>query len=245
MDGVDRPPTRPGAPPARRDLGRPLATALGRAPEPLESFADRFHVEATERGLARLSLGRRGRDDIPAAARRHVEQARIELAQYLAGERAFFTVALDLGDMAPFQAKVLVEASRIPFGTVESYAAIARRIRHPGAARAVGNALGANPVPIIVPCHRVIRGDGTWGHYALGGELKTRLLALERATPALVGCPATRVVCLRGCPHQQRIGTDQRVIFALLRDAESAGYRRCRACRPGTSGGRARREASG
>ena len=209
-------------------------------PETLESLAERFHFEATERGLVRLGFGR-GRDVAPAAAGRHVERARVELAQYLAGRRTFFTVPLDLGAISPFQAKVLAEASHIPFGTVESYAAIARRIGHPRAARAVGNALGANPVPIIVPCHRVIRGNGTWGHYAFGGELKTRLLAFERATPALVGCATTRVVCRRGCPHELRITDDRRVLFASVSDAESMGYRPCRACRPRPSGARARR----
>ena len=64
--------------------------------------------------------------------------------------------------MAAFQSRVLAEALRIPFGDVDSYAALARRVGHPRAASAVGNALGANPVPVIVPCHRIVRGDGTW-----------------------------------------------------------------------------------
>ena len=204
--------------------------------EPLESLADRFFFEATERGLARLSLGRRERAATPAGARRHVEQARVELAQYLAGRRAVFTVPLDLGGIGPFQAKVLAEARRIPFGTVESYGAIADRVGHPRAARAVGNALGANPVPIIVPCHRVIRGSGTWDHYAFGREVKTHLLALERTTPALVGSRTTGIVCLRGCPHGEQIAGAQGVLFASLRAAERAGYRQCRECRPGLSG---------
>ena len=87
-------------------------------------------------------------------------------------------------------------------------------------------------MPVIVPCHRVIRGDGSWGHYAFGGEMKTRLLALERATPALVGCASTRIVCRRGCPHEQRVGEANRVVFASVPDARSVGYRPCRACRP-------------
>jgi O-6-methylguanine DNA methyltransferase len=115
---------------------------------------------------------------------------------------------------------------------VSSYAALARRIGHPRAARAVGNALGANPVPVLVPCHRVIRGDGTWGHYAFGAALKTRLLALERATPLLVGSTSTRIVCRRGCRNEQRIGENRRVVFASVADAAGVGYRPCQDCRP-------------
>jgi O-6-methylguanine DNA methyltransferase len=208
-----------------------LRAAL-RAPAPgLEALADRFHFEASERGIARLVYGR-GRDAATGRGRRHVEQARAELAEYLAGRRTFFTVPVDLRGVAEFQDRVLAEARRIPFGEVASYAALARRIGHPRAARAVGNALGANPVPVLVPCHRVIRGDGTWGHYAFGAALKTRLLELERTTPLLVGCESTRIVCRRGCPHEQRIGNHGRVVFASVADAASVGYRPCRVCRP-------------
>lgn len=203
-----------------------------RAPAPgLERLADRFHFEASERGITRLAYGR-GRDTAAGGGRRHVERARAELAEYLAGRRTFFTVPVDLGGVAAFQDRVLAEARRIPFGEVESYAALARRIGHPRAARAVGNALGANPVPVLVPCHRVIRGDGTWGHYAFGAALKTRLLALERTTPLLVGCESTRIVCRRGCAHEQRIGEHGRVVFASVADAAGVGYRPCRVCRP-------------
>jgi O-6-methylguanine DNA methyltransferase len=203
-----------------------------RAPAPgLETLADRFHFDASERGITRLGYGR-GRDSAAGGGRRHVEQAREELVEYLAGRRTFFTVPVDLGGVAQFQDRVLAEARRIPFGAVESYAALARRIGHPRAARAVGNALGANPVPVLVPCHRVIRGDGTWGHYAFGPALKTRLLELERTTPLLVGCESTRIVCRRGCAREQRIGEHGRVVFASVADAASVGYRPCTVCRP-------------
>jgi O-6-methylguanine DNA methyltransferase len=139
---------------------------------------------------------------------------------------------VDLAGLADFQARVLGEARRIPFGQVESYASLAGRVGHPRAARAVGNALGANPVPVLVPCHRVIRGDGTWGHYAFGAALKTRLLELERVTPLLVGDTGTRVVCRRGCPREQPLGEDRRVVFASVADAASVGYRPCPVCRP-------------
>ena len=231
MDRTDETLREMFAVPAPATLWERARTAL-RAPAPtLEALVDRFHFDATDRGVSRLRYGR-GRDTAAGRGRRHVDQARAELAEYLAGRRTFFTVPVDLGGVAEFQDRVLAEARRIPFGEVSSYAAVARRIGHPRAARAVGNALGANPVPVLVPCHRVIRGDGTWGHYAFGAALKTRLLALERATPLLVGCASTRIVCRRGCVHEQRIGEDGRVVFASVADAVGVGYRPCRACRP-------------
>ena len=107
-------------------------------------------------------------------------RARRELAEYLAGRRVDFSVALDLAGLPPFQARVLRQAALIPYGRTRSYTALARLAGRPRAARAVGNALATNPVPILVPCHRVIRRDGTWSHYAFGGWMKTLLLALER-----------------------------------------------------------------
>lgn len=216
----------PAAPPrlARRLLER-------RAPAPdLSPLAGRFTIEATDHGIRRLAYGR-GRDVASRGGRRHLERAREELAEYLAGRRTYFGVPVDL-EVPPFQAKVLAGAGRVPFGEVTSYAELARQIGHPRAARAVGNALGANPLPIFLPCHRVVRGDGTWGHYVFGGALKTRLLALERATPALVGCATTRILCRRGCAHEQRIAEPNRIVFASVADATGVGYRPCRGCRP-------------
>jgi O-6-methylguanine DNA methyltransferase len=210
---------------ARRVLGR-LAP-----PPDLSKLVTRFAIEASDRGVRRLAYGR-GHDVATRAGRRHLERAREELTDYLAGRRTYFSVPVDL-EVPPFQAKVLAAADRVPFGEVASYAELARRIGHPRAARAVGNALGANPVPIFLPCHRIVRGDGTWGHYAFGGALKTRLLALERATPALVGCATTRIICRRGCAHESRIAEPNRIVFASVADAAGVGYRPCRRCRPG------------
>lgn len=218
---------RPAAPPG---LARRVLRGLHAEATDLAGLAERLRIEATERGVSRIRLD--GGTPATAPARRVAEQARREIAEYLDGRRAFFTVPVDLAGVGEFQARVLDEARRIAFGEVVSYTELARRIGHPRAARAVGNALGANPVPVIVPCHRVVRGDGTWGHYLFGERLKTRLLMLERSTPALVGCQTTRIVCRRGCAHEQRVREDRRIVFASVEDAESVGYRPCRACRP-------------
>jgi O-6-methylguanine DNA methyltransferase len=219
---------KPDAPPR---LSERLLERLKARPEGLEKLADRFRIDASDEGVVRLQPGR-GDHGASARARAHAERARQEFREYLAGRRTFFTVPVDLARVGDFQARVLAEANRIPFGEVDSYSGLARRMGHPRAARAVGNALGANPVPVIVPCHRIVRGDGTWGHYAFGGAMKTQLLRLERTTPALIGCTSTRIICRRGCAHEQRIGEINRVVFASVADAASVGYRPCRVCRP-------------
>jgi len=210
-------------------LGARLARSRASA-DAVAADVARFHLEATDRGLRRVSYGA-GRDHAATTgARRHLARARAELAEYLAGVRTFFSVPVDLGATGEFQARVLTQATHVPYGETTSYAALARQIGHPRASRAVGNALGANPVPIVIPCHRIIRGDGSWGHYAFGGPMKTKLLTLERNTPALVGSSTTRIVCRKGCSHEQRIREANRVVFASVDDAKSVGYRPCKIC---------------
>ena len=202
----------------------------GGAPFDAERTAARFVIEAGARGVRRIANATRG---ATIGDRRHAERARQELTEYLAGARTFFSVPVDLSGIPEFQGDVLAAAARISYGETTSYAALAGAVGRPRAARAVGNALGANPVPIIVPCHRIIRGDGSWGHYAFGASMKTALLTLERETPALVGCATTHIVCRRGCGHEQRIQEGNRIVFASVADAGSVGYRPCRVCRPG------------
>jgi O-6-methylguanine DNA methyltransferase len=197
----------------------------------LRGLVEQVELVATDRGITRLTIGRGG-DESSLGGRRHARQARRQLAEYLAGRRTFFSVPVDLRGIGAFQARVLSATARIPFSHMVSYAALARDVGHPRAARAVGNALADNPVPLLVPCHRVIRGDGTWGHYALGARLKTRLLALERAIPTLIGCASTRIVCRRGCGHELRVNDAAPIVFASVSDARSVGYRPCRVCRP-------------
>jgi methylated-DNA-[protein]-cysteine S-methyltransferase len=212
-----------------------LAARLARPRPHVDPAADvaRFRIEATDRGVSRLVYGPGGEAAASAAARRHLARARAELAEYLAGVRTFFSVPVDFAGMGDFQHRVLDEAARIAYGSTRSYAELARAIGRPRASRAVGNALGANPVPLIVPCHRVIRGDGTWGHYAFGAAMKTALLTLERATPALVGSATTHIVCRKGCTHEQRIQEANRVVFASVEDARTVGYRPCKICSEG------------
>lgn len=108
---------------------------------------------------------------------------RTQLEEYLLGRREFFDLPLDLDALSPFQRQVLLTTIRIPRGNVANYHEIARRIGKPNASQAVGQALGRNPIPIVIPCHRVIASDGSLGGYSGGGgtETKARLLAIEGA----------------------------------------------------------------
>src|SRR2546422_9329517 len=135
------------APEAPRDLASRLLGGSRAKRVDLEALADRFRIEATERGVARLRPGR-GVHGASARARVHAERARRELREYLAGRRTFFTGAGDLGGVADFQARGLAEARRVPFGGVDSDAALPRRVGPPRAPPPARNALGGNPRPV-------------------------------------------------------------------------------------------------
>jgi methylated-DNA-[protein]-cysteine S-methyltransferase len=102
-----------------------------------------------------------------------------ELRRYFAGEKVRFSGAIDERVGTPFQQDVWRAVAAIPHGQVVSYGEVARRVGKPGAARAVGNTMAANPTPIVVPCHRVVTAQGTIGGFGGGLALKRRLLALE------------------------------------------------------------------
>lgn len=106
-----------------------------------------------------------------------------QLRQYLDGHRQTFEIETDLSILSDFQRQVLAVTSQVPHGSVISYREIAQQIGKPKAARAVGQALGRNPIPIVIPCHRVITSAGKLGGYSGGGGLttKARLLQLEGA----------------------------------------------------------------
>lgn len=106
------------------------------------------------------------------------------LLRYLDGERVAFDDSLDLSALTTFQRAVLEAARSIPYGEVRSYGWLAGRVGNPQAARAVGQALARNPVPIVVPCHRVIGGDGGLTGFSGGLGMKRRLLEIEGFTVA-------------------------------------------------------------
>lgn len=105
--------------------------------------------------------------------------AAAQLRQYFGHQRDRFDLPLDLEGVSPFTRSVLAAAAAVPYGRLETYRSIAERIGRPTATRAVGNALGRNPIPVVVPCHRIVRTGGGLGGYTGGLEIKQRLLAIE------------------------------------------------------------------
>lgn len=108
-----------------------------------------------------------------------LDKIKRKLQQYFTGQRVLFDEALDLGEATAFQRRVWLVVRDIPYGETRSYSQIARQIGSPKAARAVGQAMAANPLPIIVPCHRVIGNTGDLRGFGGGLELKRRLLEME------------------------------------------------------------------
>jgi methylated-DNA-[protein]-cysteine S-methyltransferase len=158
----------------------------------VDSPVGRLVAAATPRGLARLAYEdfNGGLDAVveTLAAKlsprvvespERLDDVRRELDEYFAGRRRAFDLAVDLAAVAPFTRRVLEATARIPFGSTSTYREVAARAGSAKAFRATGNALGANPVPIVVPCHRVLASGGGLGGYTGGVARKERLLALE------------------------------------------------------------------
>ena len=112
------------------------------------------------------------------------EDLMIRFQSYFSGRRADFSYKLDLSEATSFQRQVWEVARRIPYGQTRSYAWVAGEIGKPEAARAVGQALGKNPLPIIIPCHRVLASSGGLGGFSGGLEMKKYLLTLEKKADA-------------------------------------------------------------
>jgi len=168
------------------------------------------------------------------------------LTAWLAGDRRA-PLRFDLRAQSEFTRAALLKAREIPYGEVRPYSWIAREIGHPGATRAVGTAMARNPVPLFIPCHRVVRADGRLGAYSMGGpESKRRILSAEGLDVAqlealagsgvrYIGSASGDSYCYPTCRHAQRIGDAHRVSFTSEAEAQAAGYRPCNVCRPPTA----------
>ena len=165
------------------------------------------------------------------------------IARRLSGDRRV-RIELDLRGHSPFEQDVWRKALEIPRGEVRPYGWVAAEIGRPRAVRAVGTALGHNPVPLIVPCHRVVRTDGSIGQYSLGGpDNKRTILRSEGLDPddleaqaatgvRYVGSDTTNIMCLPTCRHARRTMDRHRVGFRSVQAGIAAGYRPCKVCRP-------------
>jgi len=246
-----------------RDLRVAAPPAVGFGALVEAGLADRYAPIDTPLGRAFVAWNGRGvswvgmADDGAAFARRFGEEVGrpIEPADVpperlasairrrLDGDRRV-RIPLDLRGHTPFEVMVWMKALEIPRGEVRPYGWIAAEIGRPKAVRAVGSALAHNPVPLVVPCHRVVRSDGLIGQYSMGGaDAKRRVLAAEgldtRALEAeasagirFTGSDTTHIVCNPTCRDARRVTPQHRVTFPSLAAARSAGYRPCLHCRP-------------
>lgn len=164
----------------------------------LDSPVGTLLLARTPRGLVRVAyLDREEHEDVVLeqlaarvsprilAAPRRLDDVRRELDEYFEGERRHFDLTLDWQLTHGFGRRVLQATARIPFGSVSTYKQVATQAGSPRASRAAGNALGANPIPIIVPCHRVLHTTGGLGGYTGGLERKRLLLATEQGQQTL------------------------------------------------------------
>ena len=164
-----------------------------------------------------------------------------KIADELAGKKR---LRYDLRGLTEFEQSVLRKTKEIPYGQVRPYGWVAKEIGHPAAVRAVGTALANNPIPYLIPCHRVVRSDGVIGNYGGGGpEAKRSILTMEGVRLAKLqelakaglryeGVRSTKVYCYPTCHHARR-ALERNVVW--LRDAaeaRAAGFRPCKVCRP-------------
>jgi methylated-DNA-[protein]-cysteine S-methyltransferase len=178
------------------DLSDAAATAglLDVAYATLDSPLGRLLLARTDRGLVRLAyVDYEGEDEVIAelasrisprvlAVPRRLDEVRRELDQYFTGSRHEFDVPIDWQLTHGFGRRVLRATAQIPYGAVSSYKQVALAAGSPRGFRAAGNALGANPIPIVVPCHRVLHSGGGLGGYTGGLERKQLLLDVERGS---------------------------------------------------------------
>lgn len=192
-----------------------------------DTFGDRFR-HRFGRGLIRA--------EAPSAWARHIPDA-LE-----AGRPGRLPV--DLRVVTPFQADVLRITATIPRGEVRPYAWLANEVERPKAVRAAGSAVARNPIPLIIPCHRVVRADGHIGNYSLGGpHNKHELLEHEGAAPDWLedlashhirvrANTSTGIYCHPTCQRIRRSKSENIVDFRSGDDAATAGFRPCQVCRP-------------
>jgi O-6-methylguanine DNA methyltransferase len=189
-------------------------------------------------------LARTGRPAIRAD--RLPDRLATAIARRIGGDRRV-RIDLDLRGHTDFERDVWHKALEIPRGEVRPYGWIAAEIGRPKAVRAVGTALGHNPVPLIVPCHRVVRTDGSIGQYSLGGPANKRTIleaegldleSMEQLASTgvrFIGSDTTKIFCLPTCRHARRVTDRHRLEFHSMAEGQARGYRACLVCRPASA----------
>ncbi|MDQ0102759.1 methylated-DNA-[protein]-cysteine S-methyltransferase [Paenarthrobacter nicotinovorans] len=177
---------------ARLALDAQLTHTLDIAYRTVDSPVGKLLLAATDRGIIRVAFELENHDSVLQLladtvsprileAPTRLDDAARELEEYFAGTRRDFDLILDFRLSRGFRLNVLRHLPRIPYGNTASYAQVAKAAGSPNAVRAVGTACATNPLPVIVPCHRVVKSDGSFGGYLGGPEAKRALLTLEAA----------------------------------------------------------------
>lgn len=148
----------------------------------LASPVGTIYIAFGSKGIVRIALTKERFEYYLLSTRKKNIEARKQLKEYFDGKRKEFSLPLHFGGTS-FQKKVWKALEKIPYGETRSYEWVAKEVGKPRASRAVGNAVGANPFPIVIPCHRVIRKDGGLGGYGYGTAMKKKLLEIELGTP--------------------------------------------------------------
>lgn len=243
-----------------RNLGTsPVRSCLPAVTDALCDSFDAFevggqtvHVAFSSRGITRVDLHEQSpeefaasytkrfgrelrRSSIPSGYRTAIEQA-------LRGE-ATTLPEIDISRLSEFEQQVLRSIVRIPHGEARTYEWVAREVGRPKAVRAIGNVMASNPVPFLLPCHRVLPSSGGIGNYGYGPEMKRRLLAAEdvpveeleqlaRAGVRYLGSRTTKIFCFPTCHAARRIQEANRMTFHNPEEARRHGYRPCKRCSP-------------
>jgi O-6-methylguanine DNA methyltransferase len=193
----------------------------GKGPDPLEMMRGKFDVVEDQ-----------------AAADRVGE----EIRRFIAGDRAALKHEIDLSLVeSDFKRRALTKLRKVPLGSVVTYQGLAAAVGAPDGQRAIGNAMGSNPVPIYVPCHRVIKSDLSIGNYGGGVDRKLKLLRAEGfavgkdlrvPARAVMGHQRTHIFCRPECSAAKRANVGRCYIYADSERARSAGLRACKICHP-------------
>ncbi len=232
---------------AMRNIRRPEAR-VGITPSPLGKLliaeSDRglatihfLFVSDAERSLAML----RKRFDL-VENQASTERIGAEIKRYFDGDASVMSRRVDLSVVeSEFQRRALTALQKVPAGSVITYQGLAAAVGKPDSQRAIGNTMASNPIPILVPCHRVVKSDGSIGNYGGGVDNKIKLLRaegfkvgrdLKLPDEAVLGHSQTHIFCRPDCVAAKRANPSRMLIFADAGCASHAGLRPCKVCRP-------------
>jgi methylated-DNA-[protein]-cysteine S-methyltransferase len=239
--------TRPRIERAMKIFRRPQAR-VGLVASPIGSLL----VAESDRGLATIhfmtmdgaerTLEKLGKKFELVENEASIERVGAEINRFFEGDQTVMERRVDLSMVeSEFQVRALTTLRTVPAGAVITYQALAAAVGNPDSQRAIGNTMATNPVPLVIPCHRVIRSDGTIGNYGGGVANKLKLLRLEGfevgsdmrlPSRAVMGHRRTHIFCRPSCSAAKRADSNQVLIFADAACAGHAGLRPCKLCRP-------------